>query len=62
MKYYVNSTCIGCGLCASMCPEVFTMTDENVSLAADAPVEPAQEDAARQAMESCPVAAIEQVQ
>ncbi len=25
MKYKVNETCIGCGLCASTCPEAFSM-------------------------------------
>ena len=27
MKFHVNADCIGCGLCVSTCPEVFTMTD-----------------------------------
>lgn len=26
MKFHVNADCIGCGLCVSTCPEVFTMT------------------------------------
>ena len=24
MKFHVNADCIGCGLCVSTCPEVFT--------------------------------------
>lgn len=28
MKYVVNDGCIGCGLCAGTCPEVFSMGDE----------------------------------
>ena len=31
----VNSNCIGCGLCANLCPEVFTMLDEGVAAAKD---------------------------
>ncbi|MGN0508545.1 MAG: ferredoxin, partial [Ruminococcus sp.] len=33
MKAEVNENCIGCGLCNSICPEVFTMTDEGVATA-----------------------------
>ena len=46
MKFHVNADCIGCGLCVSTCPEVFTMTDEA---------------AATDAMQTCPVGAIESV-
>lgn len=60
MKYHVNSDCIGCGLCASLCPEVFRMTEDNVSVAAGEEVAPASEGAAREAQESCPVSAIEE--
>lgn len=59
MKYHVNDICIGCGLCASLCPEVFEMTDENVARASAQPVDPAYADAARQAQDSCPAGAIE---
>ena len=31
MKANVIEGCISCGLCASVCPEVFRMNDENVS-------------------------------
>ena len=38
MKFHVNADCIGCGLCVSTCPEVFTMTDGGT--AAPAPMKP----------------------
>ena len=59
MKYRVNDGCIGCGLCAETCPEVFRMTEEGV---AEALVEEnlAAEDAAKEAKENCPAGAIEE--
>ena len=59
MKFFVNSDCIGCGLCTSVCPEVFSMTDENVAQAADAELAGQTAALAQQAMEQCPVSAIE---
>lgn len=58
MNARVNSNCIGCGLCASMCPSVFTMTDEGVAAARDE-IFPDQEGQVQEAAESCPVDAIE---
>jgi ferredoxin len=59
MKFHVNSSCIGCGLCASACPEVFHLTDENVAEAVSEDVSPDLEAGALEAKANCPVSAIE---
>ena len=58
MNAHVNSNCIGCGLCPSICPDVFMMTDEGVAAARDE-IAPDQEVMVREAADSCPVNAIE---
>lgn len=60
MKFRVNENCIGCGLCANTCPEVFHMND-GVAVADPNPVDPAQAEAATTARDGCPVSAIENV-
>lgn len=49
------------GLCVSTCPEVFTMTDGGTAAAAPADVTGPDEAAATDAMQTCPVGAIESV-
>lgn len=58
MQAKVNGNCIGCGLCANLCPGVFTMLDEGVAGAKDE-IAPEYYDQVQEAAESCPVDAIE---
>ena len=60
MKYYVNESCIGCGLCASTCPEVFSMNDAGTAVAIEGEVDDANRESAAEACSGCPVAAIEE--
>ena len=58
MKVKVNQeACIGCGACASIAGEVFEINDEGLSQA-KGPVKAEQEEAAKEAIESCPTGAI----
>ena len=59
MKYRVNEECIGCGLCAGTCPEVFSMGD-GVAVAIETDVPEEAIDSAAEAKDGCPVGAIEE--
>jgi len=51
-----KETCIGCGACASVCPDVFEMNDDgkaNIKAGADT-----NKDCVKEAIETCPVDAI----
>ena len=57
MKATVNQNCIGCGLCADTCPEIFQMGDDGLAHGGDVPE--AQLGAAQEARDGCPVGAID---
>ena len=60
MKANVDKdTCIGCGMCPSICPEVFDMDDDGKATTIVDEVPADNEDGAQEAADSCPVSAIE---
>ena len=61
MKYHVNDSCIGCGLCEGTCPEVFSMSVSGVAVAIGTDAPDAVLEQAAEAKEGCPVSAIEEV-
>jgi ferredoxin len=59
MKAVVDKdACISCGLCPSLCPEVFEMEDDGKAGVTTDEVPGAVEDAAKEAESSCPTSAI----
>ncbi len=58
MKVSVNEElCVGCGLCANTCPEVFEMQGDKAIVKGD--VVPAEaEESCKQTKDDCPVEAI----
>lgn len=60
MKYYVNEQCIGCGMCNALCPSVFEMNENGLAEAVDNDVDEADINDAQEAVDSCPVGAIEE--
>jgi ferredoxin len=54
MKAIINEGCIGCGLCASTCEEVFELNDEGFAVVYGEVTKDNIDDA-REAEENCPV-------
>jgi ferredoxin len=59
MKASVDDSCIACGLCVEVCPEVFEMPDgADAAKVIAAEVPAAAESSCREAADDCPVGAI----
>ena len=59
MRAFVDrDSCIGCEACVGICPEVFSMDDEGISVATDGELAADLVESAEEAMECCPVSAI----
>lgn len=62
MKVKVNQdACIGCGACVSICNDVFDFNDEGLSEATTDEISEDLVDDVKEAIESCPTSAIEEV-
>lgn len=60
MKAKVDKdTCIGCGLCESICSEVFNLTDEGYAVAITSEIKENLKESVIEARDSCPVDAID---
>jgi len=61
MKVKVNKEkCIGCGYCASVCPEVFELGEDGKSHVKEGADFEKNVDCVKEAKEGCPAGAIEQ--
>ena len=60
MKVKVDKdSCIGCGACAAICPEVFDLDDDGLSEVKTEEVKDNNIDDVKDAVDSCPTGAIE---
>jgi ferredoxin len=50
--------CIGCGVCADTCPEVFRMAEDGLAEVYVNPIPASSENTAMEAQEGCPVSVI----
>lgn len=63
MKVKVNKdACIGCGACEAICPNVFKIEDDGFSNVKVDNVPKDDEENVRDAIDSCPTGAIEEVE
>ncbi len=59
MKAIVDEeACIGCGLCAGECPDIFEMNADNKAIVKGDAIPAGQEDACKATAENCPVTCI----
>lgn len=61
MKAFINDDCIGCGLCANSCPDVFHMTEEGLAKAIEEDIKAHLETDVLDTVDNCPVGAIKTI-
>ena len=54
-----NNSCIGCGACVASCPNVFDLSDDGYAVAKVAEVAEEDKESCNDAIEGCPVSAIQ---
>ncbi len=60
MKASINrELCIGCSLCAEICPEVFAMGEDMIAIVIAEESPESAQDCVQDAADSCPVEAIQ---
>ena len=60
MKAIVDQdACISCGLCVSVCPEVYSFNEDEKSVAIDGDIPEECVDSAKEARDGCPTDAID---
>jgi len=63
MKIKINTEkCIGCGMCQSICPEVFELNEKGKSEVKEGWEEKKNEECIKEAIDACPVKAIEKIE
>ena len=55
----IEDACIGCGACEASVPEVFQLNDDGIATAKNEKITKENEDEVMDAVEACPVGAIE---
>ncbi len=55
----VEDLCIGCGICETICPEVFELRDDGLAYVIDESPSDDLKEAVEEAVEACPSEAIE---
>lgn len=59
MRAFVDrDACIGCEACVGICPEVFSMDNDSISVAVEGEIAEDILESAEEAMDCCPVGAI----
>ena len=59
MKAFVDQeTCISCGICTDICPEVFSLNDDGLAEASTDEIDESVLEKAKEAQSECPVDAI----